>query len=143
MPLDRNWIGRKAVVVLDGPRKAGDGPADRPRPGLVLGAPAADGRPMEAFVLGLRRPRSIVRGVIVALAQRPGRAAGTIIVTAPGSEPPAPATLADRLALTEQTGGLLITELRPLTMRPGTSALVSGTGRTASRSGVRPAPGLP
>ncbi len=108
MPLDRSWIGRKAVVVLAEAGNGGEWPAGGPWPGLVLGAPAVDGRPMEAYVLGMRRPRSIVRGVIVALAQRPGRAAGTLIVTAPGSEPPVPATLDDQLARAEQTGSLLI-----------------------------------
>lgn len=106
MQLERSWIGKMAVVVL---AAAAAGPADRPLPGLVLGEPAADGRIVEAYVLGLRRPASIVRGVIVALGQRPGRARGTIVVAVAGWQPPGPSTIAERLAEAEPQMG-------PLTM---------------------------
>lgn len=106
MPLDPSWIGKMTVVVLAG---AAAGPADRPLPGLVFGAPAADGRLVEAYVLGLRRPASIVRGMIVALGQRAGRTTGTVVVTVAGWQPPAASTIVDWLANAEPPVGLLMT----------------------------------
>ena len=106
MPLDRSWIGKMTVVVLAG---AAAGPADSPIPGLVLGAPAADGRLVEAYVLGLRRPASIVRGVIVALGQRTGRTSGTVVVTVAGWQPPAASTIVEWLARAEPPVGSIMT----------------------------------
>jgi hypothetical protein len=106
MQLDRSWIGKTTAVVLADPRA---GPADRPLPGLVLGAPAVDGRLVEAYVLGLQRPASIVRGVIVALGRRTDRTAGTIVVTVGGWRPAGPTTIADRLAEAEPPVGLIVT----------------------------------